>query len=187
MIRMFRRLKSPYKDVVEIAAAFLVAWLFYNALAFVTGTQLPIVSVVSDSMYHGPNDWRGEMCGAKVSEPKNFNGFWGICGGAYDKLGITKEDFRKFSFPNGLSKGDMLFVVKPDDVGVGDMAIYQRTKNSITIIHRIVRVDENGYVFKGDNNAGLDEIVKKEQIIGKVLIGMPLLGYPRLALYAIGI
>ena len=44
-------IKGVYlKDILEIAAAFVIAWVFYQGLAFATGTPMPIVSVVSDSM-----------------------------------------------------------------------------------------------------------------------------------------
>jgi len=134
------------KDVSEIVIAFLVAWVFYQGLAFATGTSMPIVSVVSDSM-----------------EPI-------------------------------LHRGDLLFVLNADDPQVGDIVIYQRSDVKYTIVHRIIEIQQGGYIIKGDNNPGPDLapdgkplIVKKEQIVGRVLFAVPLLGYPRLALYVIGI
>jgi len=130
------------KDIGEIVIAFLVAWVFYQGLAFATGTPMPIVSVVSDSM-----------------EPI-------------------------------VHRGDLLFVMSAEDPQVGDIVIYQRSDVKYTIVHRIIEVNEEGYVTKGDNNPAPDPgivIVKKEQIIGKVLFAVPLLGYPRLALYVVGI
>ncbi|MBI2076617.1 MAG: signal peptidase I [Candidatus Aenigmarchaeota archaeon] len=167
---MTKEKKSLYKDVLEIIAAFLVAWLFYQGLAFVTGTALPIVSVVSDSMVH----------------MKAFDEWWNGNKGFYETRNITKEKFAFFQFSNGLSRGDLLFVLNAEPE-VGDVAIYQRTKTSITIVHRVVEKNPDGYIFKGDNNPGADPPVGKEQIVGKVLFAAPLLGYPRLALYAIGI
>jgi signal peptidase I len=128
------------KDVAEIIVAFVVAWVFYQGLAFATGTSMPIVSVVSDSM-----------------EPI-------------------------------LHRGDLLFVTGADDFQVNDIVIYQRSDVQYTIVHRIIEIQEDGYVIKGDNNPVPDAgIVKQEQIIGKVLFAVPLLGYPRLALYVVGI
>jgi len=37
-------------DIIEIIFAFFLAWLFYQGLAYATGTPMPIVSVVSGSM-----------------------------------------------------------------------------------------------------------------------------------------
>ena len=138
--------KIPYmKDIVDIIAAFLVAWLFYQGLGFATGTSMPIVSVVSESM-----------------EPI-------------------------------LHKGDLLVVAGTQDPRVGDIVIYQNRclafpSQDKTIVHRIINETPEGFVIKGDNNVSPDPcIVRKEQIIGKVWVAVPLLGYPRLALYAVGI
>jgi signal peptidase I len=128
------------KDVTEIITAFVVAWVFYQGLAFATGTSMPIVSVVSESM-----------------EPI-------------------------------LHRGDLLFVTGADDFQVNDIVIYQRSEVQYTIVHRIIEVQEDGYVIKGDNNPVPDAgVVKQEQIVGKVLFAVPLLGYPRLVLYLVGI
>ncbi len=128
------------RDVLEIVFAFIIAWIFYQGLAFATGTSMPIVSVVSESM-----------------EPV-------------------------------LHRGDLVFVIKPNDLEVGDIVIYQKQGSQFTIIHRIIEKKEDGYIIKGDNNPSPDAgIVKHQQINGKVLFAVPLLGYPRLALYAVGI
>ena len=128
------------KDIGEIVIAFVVAWVFYQGLAFATGTSMPIVSVVSDSM-----------------EPI-------------------------------LHRGDLLFVLNSEDPQVGDIVIYQRSDVKYTIVHRIIEINEDGYITKGDNNPTADPyVVKREQIVGKVLFAVPLLGYPRLALYVVGI
>ena len=132
--------KSYVKDVIEIVAAFLAAWLFYQGLAFATGTPMPIVAVVSQSM-----------------EPV-------------------------------LHRGDLLVVVGEKEPQIGDIVIYQSEASKFTIVHRIIKKENGGYIIKGDNNAGPDPgVVSKEQIIGKAVFAVPLLGYPRLALYAVGI
>lgn len=86
--------------------------------------------------------------------------------------------------PN-LHVGDLMIVSKAD-YKVGDIAIYMR--DGMTIIHRIIEIRSEGFVFKGDNNPRPDpEVVPRERVLGKVRLAIPLLGYPRLALYAIGI
>ncbi len=137
-----KRIESiPYaRDVLEILIAFLIAWVFYQVLAFAAGTPMPIVSVVSESM-----------------EPV-------------------------------LHRGDLVFVVAPKDLRVNDVVIYQKEGTPFTIIHRIIEKRDDGYIIKGDNNPVPDRgTIKPSQINGKVLFAVPLLGYPRLALYAIGI
>ncbi len=128
------------KDVLDIVIAFVVAWVFYQGLAFALDTPMPIVSVVSNSM-----------------EPI-------------------------------LHRGDLLIVRGFGEYNTGDIAIYQRPDIAFTIVHRIIEKKDNKFVFRGDNNPAPDRVaVMQEQIMGKVLFAVPLLGYPRLALYAIGI
>ena len=126
-------------DLIEIVLAFVLAWLFYQGLAYATGTPMPIVSVVSNSM-----------------EPN-------------------------------LHCGDLLFITA-GDYNVGDVVIYHRSDIPYTIVHRIIRETPKGYIIKGDNNPRPDPgFVKKSQILGKVRLAIPLLGYPRLALMLLGV
>jgi signal peptidase len=86
--------------------------------------------------------------------------------------------------PN-LHVGDLLIMAKAD-YQVGDIAAY--TRDSITIIHRIIEIREDGYVFKGDHNSVADpEVVAPSRVLGKVRLAIPLLGFPRMALRLFGI
>ena len=128
------------KDIFEIIVAIFIAWIFYQGLAYATGTSMPIVSVVSESM-----------------EPV-------------------------------LHRGDLLFVVGPNKIDIGDIVIYNRAEVSYTIVHRIINKTDEGYIIKGDNNPVPDRgFVKGEQIKGEVVFAAPLLGYPRLMLNIFGI
>ncbi len=89
-----------------------------------------------------------------------------------------------------LHRGDLLVVtgMATADYSIGDIVIYQRPEVSYTIVHRIIEKTEEGLIIKGDNNAGPDPgHVQPSQILGKVEFAIPLLGYPRLALHALGI
>lgn len=87
-----------------------------------------------------------------------------------------------------LHRGDILVVTGEDEYEVGDIVIYQRPEIDYTIVHRIVAKTDEGYVIKGDNNAVPDPgFVHKSQILGKVRLAMPLLGYPRILLHLIGV
>ncbi len=157
------------KDALEIVAAFVVAWLFYQGLSVITGTGMPIVSVVSDSMLH----------------TQDFSGFWSSKGAYYSGIGIAEDDFAKFPAAGGLHCGDLLFIVRDDSPDVGDIVIYSRPGTGYTIVHRIVGKTESGYVTKGDNNAAPDQPILPSQIEGRMVFAMPLLGSPRLVLYYI--
>ena len=164
-------MKKSYHDVLEIVGAFAVAFLFYQAMILATGTQLPIVSVVSDSMYHRAY----------------FNQWWGSSGKFYTGLGITSDQFKEFKDFNGLSRGDLLLVIKPQDLKVGDIVIYQRDAASFTIVHRVVQIDGDKIVTKGDNNPGPDTPIIRQNVQGKVVFAVPVLGYPRFLLHLVGI
>ena len=86
-----------------------------------------------------------------------------------------------------LHKGDILIVTSAD-YNVGDIVIYERPEVPYTIVHRIIGESDKGFIIKGDNNAEPDPwYVKRNQILGKVRIAMPLLGYPRLIIHLFGI
>lgn len=155
------------KDALEILAAFAVAWLFYQGLSVITGTGMPIVSVVSDSMLH--------------TQP--FGGWWDSRGAYYSGIGIAEDEFAGFPAAGGLRCGDLLFVVKDDSPDIGDIVIYSRPGTGYTIVHRITEKTESGYVTKGDNNAGPDQPIFSSQLEGRMVFAMPLLGSPRLILY----
>ena len=155
------------KEILEIFAAFFAAWLGYQFLAIVAGTPLPVVSVVSDSMYH---------------QNGGFDEWWKTREEFYAGAGISKDAFAHFPFRNGLSRGDLLFVVNAAPE-IGDVIIYNR--NSISIVHRLVSEGGDTYVTKGDNNLAADQPVAKREIHGKVVLAVPLLGYPRYLLFEI--
>jgi len=85
-----------------------------------------------------------------------------------------------------LYRGDLIILVAPNNLKLRDVVIYQRSDMSETIIHRIIEEKDGGYIIKGDNNAIPDPgIVRKNQILGKVIYAVPLLGYPRVLLFEI--
>jgi len=180
-----RNAKTLLKEIGEIVLALAIAWFVYQGLGLLTGTNLPIVAVVSDSMYHGPNDRGGDLCGSPAGSPADFDSFWSACGAFYDGKDITKDDFRAFPMRSGLSKGDLLFVTSKEPE-VGDIVIYQRSSQSYTIVHRIVEKGDT-IVAKGDNNAGPDQPITRQEVEGTVAFAVPLLGYPRFALFAFGV
>ena len=165
------RKKSVQREILEIAGAFIIAWLVYQLLSVATGTALPIVSVVSDSMYH----------------TSHFDSWWSGSAGLYAAYNISETEFKTFLAPNGLSRGDLLIVIRPDNPRIGDIMIYNRLGSDFTVVHRLVQINPDNYIVKGDNNRVADPPVAKEFVVGKVVLAVPLLGYPRLLLHLIGI
>jgi len=163
--------KTFRREVLEIIAAFVIAWLAYQLISLAAGTPLPIVSVVSDSMYH----------------TSYFDAWWEQADGDYVAFDVTKEGFMKFPNANGLSRGDLLLVVRPDSPKIGDILIYRKLGSDFTIVHRLVKIENNTYIVKGDNNRVADPPVARDYAVGKVVFAMPVLGYPRLLLHLVGI
>ena len=87
------------------------------------------------------------------------------------------------SMEKEISVGDVVIIqkCKGNDVNVGDIIEYQM--EGYTVIHRIIeKRQENGefrFVTKGDNNISPDnEIVRENQLIGKVIFKIKYIGYP---------
>src|SRR3989344_5563111 len=169
VMAIYKKKKPIAREVAEVVAAFVIAWLAYQGLAVLTGTPLPIVSVVSDSMYH----------------TDHFDGWWTQSGGFYESIDINKAEFRSMPTANGLSRGDLLFVVRPDNLKVGDVIIYNRLGDFI--VHRVIEINGNYVITKGDNNAVQDQTINISQIQGKMVFAIPILGYPRFLLHLVGI
>ena len=96
-----------------------------------------------------------------------------------------------FNFPGGwklftVQSGSMqpaiktgsLVVVKPAaDYAVGDVVTFKNAPTPTT--HRIKSIEDGVIITKGDANDGSDsEPVKTKQILGKVILSAPYLGYP---------
>jgi len=84
------------------------------------------------------------------------------------------------SMKGELDPGSFILARRSNDYQVGDIAVYKLTQSSgksISIVHRIVgRLPDGRYIFKGDANRG-SETVDPQQIIGKLRVGIPGLGF----------
>jgi signal peptidase I len=167
-----------------------VRLILFPLLSIVTGTALPLAIVESCSMYHKP----------EIPLIYDFDKWWQNHEEKYTQLNITKEQFKKFTLKNGFSKGDILFSIKakPQDLKVGDIIMFQTTKQN-PLIHRIIniRYENNEYIFTtiGDNNKisftatnnpyWIDEInIKENQLVGKAVFKIaPYLGWSKLIFF----
>lgn len=173
---------SIWSWIVNIILAFvLIKFIVYPGLGLVLSTTHPVVAVVSESMEHdmGFDDWWEK------------NKDW------YIKNGINKEYFENFPLKNGFNKGDIMVLIgkKPEQIDIGDIVVFvshRERPRSDPIIHRTVnKIDDGAYVVlktKGDNNKEqingcngngcTDETdILEEQLIGKAVLRVPLLGY----------
>ena len=159
---------------VTLLIAFLVIkFIFFPGLSLITGTSLPIVIVESCSMYH--------------QDPGFENTFTSP---VYEQYGIDIGDTGNWDFQNGFSKGDLIFVVKANDIEVGDVIIFHGGAAN-PLIHRVVETGET-YSTKGDNyktnsrQLALELNIREEQIIGKALFKVPAVGWAKLIFFESG-
>jgi signal peptidase I len=197
---------SIWSWIVALAIIWIfIKLIFFPGLSLILGTSLPIAGVESSSMDHyivKDDAQRLTLCSNVYSKNAkkeigfiDFNKYWEICGEWYENKEISKEDFSKFSLKNGFRKGDVIIVWGRFTPKIGDIIIFKPGVESTAprpIIHRIVKINEDKtFQTKGDHNQEqltslnnpykTDETnIKQEQIIGKAIIKIPLLGYPKI-------
>ncbi|MFZ5955873.1 MAG: signal peptidase I [Nanoarchaeota archaeon] len=163
----FLREDSWSSMIVTLILAFLIIkFVLFPSLSFITGTKLPLVIVESCSMYHS-------------TELKEI-----VQNSIYSEHNINFDDTKNWNFKNGINKGDIIFVVGPDNLKNGDVIIFSANTNH-PIIHRIISINKT-VTTKGDNNNGLLEAeknIQKEQIIGRAVFRIPLIGWIKLVFY----
>ncbi len=73
--------------------------------------------------------------------------------------------------------GDLVIVHKAQNYQVGDVVTYHDPVMGAYIIHRIIAIEQDHYVFKGDNNSWIDTYhPTRDELIGKLWIHIPKLG-----------
>lgn len=79
------------------------------------------------------------------------------------------------SMEPAIGSGALVFVHASGDYGVGDVVTFDQ--DGVTVTHRIVRATDQGYVTRGDANAGVDDWrVTDDEVVGKVVGSVPLYG-----------
>ena len=73
--------------------------------------------------------------------------------------------------------GDLAIVRKSSSYQIGDVVTYHDPQLNVNIIHRIIGLNQNRFVIKGDNNSWIDDYQPtRDKIIGKLWIYVPKLG-----------
>ncbi|PKP57155.1 MAG: signal peptidase I [Candidatus Altiarchaeales archaeon HGW-Altiarchaeales-2] len=170
--RGLSKLKEVYNSSELVQTACYLAvflFVFFVVLPFVFGTPSPINSVVSSSMEHHSDAWESWLL------QHNF----------------TNQDVENIVFGNGFNAGDMVIAVAPTNIKKGDVILYNlriaapdKINKDFIIIHRVVEINETEskkyYALKGDNNLQKDPVqVPENAIIGKAVLVIPYLGWPR--------
>ncbi len=148
------------ENVFYIFVGALAAFLFMQALGLAFDTEIPVVSVVSGSMRHDDGSYQNWV------ESHNL-----------------EEEVKDWPFTHGLKEGDMIVILGNEDIQIGDVIVYESPRFGHPIIHRVIEIQEEGYVTKGDNNLNKDpQLVKPSWVKGKAKLAVPVLGLPRMAL-----
>ena len=73
-----------------------------------------------------------------------------------------------------LSVDDLLIVTPSDTYEVGDVVVYQTQRTAV--VHRIVAINGDKIITRGDANNTDDDPITKENIKGKVIFAIPFIG-----------
>ena len=74
-----------------------------------------------------------------------------------------------------ISQGDLILIRAEEGYEVDDIVVYQ--SGNISVVHRVVSIDEETVVTKGDANNSSDEPFPVEAIKGEVFAAVPKVGY----------
>lgn len=67
-----------------------------------------------------------------------------------------------------IQAGDKLFVAESKKIVIGDIVVFIRGKKLIS--HRLIRFKKEFLVTKGDNSIFTDGLIRRDEIIGKVVL-----------------
>mgnify|MGYP004475117691 CR=1 FL=1 len=82
-------------------------------------------------------------------------------------LGYTYFEVLTGSMRDEIKERDIVIIKLNSNYNVGDVVTYKTAKSYVT--HRIIKIEGNKVITKGDANNTEDEPISKEQIIGKVI------------------
>jgi len=150
-----------------LIALIVIKFVIFPVLTLITGSPLPLVIVESCSMYH-------QFDLDQIVQNK-----------IYSDYGLSNENTSNWVLKNGFTKGDIIIVLGPKNLKVGDVIIFNAGQTN-PIIHRIVNIQNETYSTKGDNNFGqlnVEKSISKDQIVGKAVFKIPAIGWIKLIFF----
>jgi len=77
----------------------------------------------------------------------------------------------------GFHRGDLVIVQAASIYNVGEVVTYSNAELNAFVIHRIIGIEQDHYIFKGDNNSWIDTYhPTPDELLGKLWIHLPKLG-----------
>ena len=154
---------GPMGYIIYAALGVFIAFLINQTLALALSTDLPVVAVVTSSMTHD-----------ETTQANHYQ--W-----LQTNLGYNKSYVDSWPIAGGFLIGDMPIVQGSDNYRIGDIIVYSVSGQSVPIIHRIIKINEDGtFQTKGDHNPQqlpFEYNIKKDSVHGKVIFVVPKLGY----------
>jgi len=158
----------PSFIVSLLIALVVIKFIIFPVLSLLTGTALPLVIVESCSMHHSTNL-------ETIMQNK-----------LYSDYNLDFNQTSNWALKNGFNKGDIIIVLGPKNVKVGDIIIFSGGQAN-PIIHRVINIDsQEKYTTKGDNNLGLlpfERGINPNQVVGKAILRVPLIGWVKLIFF----
>ena len=71
-------------------------------------------------------------------------------------------------YPLIREREDILHIVKSDEFKKGDILLYKSNVDHY-VLHRLLKIKKDQYIFAGDYNYFKDQPITKEQILGKLI------------------
>ena len=109
-----------------------------------------------------------------------INNFSNRSNAVYNIVGFRNYTILTGSMEPKIYPGDLVIVKKenPNDLKVGDIITFNKVDENIVVTHRLIAEKDDGFITKGDNNNVQDDgILKKQDVIGKVVLTIPKIGY----------
>lgn len=93
-------------------------------------------------------------------------------------FGFSYQVGMNYSMEPTLSQNDFIITYKQDNYKVNDIVTFIAKENNNVTTHRIIKITDNGYITRGDSKyvTSDDEEITNNDIIGKVVVVVPLLG-----------
>ena len=91
-----------------------------------------------------------------------------------DMFGYTFFEVATGSMADTINIGDVVVVKVNDEVKENDIIVYKEENSFIT--HRIIKIDGQNLITRGDANNSQDKPIKSSQILGKVIYIIPKIG-----------
>lgn len=98
----------------------------------------------------------------------------------FSMLNISLFGYRIYRVGSGsmrpeLEVGDYILIKKKNNYKVGDVITYKNNKSYIT--HRIVYINKNKIVTKGDSNNTNDNFINKKDVVGKLFLKLRVVSF----------